>query len=179
MEFLPTLEASFGIHINTTSCLLYLQRIFNFFSNFELFYHEIDKLETIFEKNSYTKSFIDFCVRKYLHKNFINKERASKKVLIQILSFIGKKPLQLRTHLVNSTENYLKFCKLKVLFQSPWKLNLLFRYKDFLKKRIHSEIVYRYTCSNSKVTYYRKICRHIFTRAAEYMGISNLTGKRL
>ena len=34
-------------------------------------------------------------------------------------------------------------------------------------------------CSNCKVTYYGKTYRHVFTRAAEHMGISNLTGNRL
>ena len=34
-------------------------------------------------------------------------------------------------------------------------------------------------CSNCKVTYYGKTYRHIFTRAAEHIGISNLTGNRL
>ena len=34
-------------------------------------------------------------------------------------------------------------------------------------------------CSNCKVTYYGKTYHHFFTRAAEHMGISNLTGKRL
>ena len=34
-------------------------------------------------------------------------------------------------------------------------------------------------CNNCKVTYYGKTYRHVFTRAAEDMGISNLTGKRL
>ena len=33
--------------------------------------------------------------------------------------------------------------------------------------------------SNCKVTYYGKTYRHLFTRAAERMVISNLTGKRL
>ena len=33
--------------------------------------------------------------------------------------------------------------------------------------------------SNCKITYYGKTYRHIFTGAAERMGISNLTGKRL
>ena len=87
--------------------------------------------------------------------------------------------MQLRSRLVNSIENNLKFCQLKVIFQSPCKLNLLFRYKDSLKKEIRSNIVYRYTCSNCKVTYYVKTYCHFFTRAAEHMGISNLTGKRL
>ena len=87
--------------------------------------------------------------------------------------------MQLKTRLVNSIESNLKFCKLEVIFQLPCKLNSLFRYKDSLQKKICSDIVYRYMCSNCKVTYYGKTYRHFSTRAAEHMGISNLTGKRL
>ena len=87
--------------------------------------------------------------------------------------------MQLRTRLVKSIESKLKFCKLKVIFQSPCKLNLLFRYKDFLQKKIRCDIVYRCMCSNCKVTYYGKTYRHFFTRALEHVGISNLTEKRL
>ena len=76
-------------------------------------------------------------------------------------------------------QNNFKFCKLKVIFQSPCKRTSLFRYKDSLKKEIRSDIVYRCTCSNYKVTYYAKTSRHFFARAAEHMGISSLTGKRL
>ena len=90
--------------------------------------------------------------------------KASKKKLIRAIPFIGKKPLQLRSCLVNSIENDSKFCKLKVVLQSPCKLNLLFCYKDSLKKKICFGIVYRYMCSNYKL---------------KHMGISNLTGKRL
>ena len=87
--------------------------------------------------------------------------------------------MQLRTRLVNSIENNLKFSKLKVIFQSPCKLNLLFRYKGSLHKKIRSDIVYRYMGSNCKITYYGKIYHRFFSRAAEHMGIYNLTGKRL
>ena len=55
----------------------------------------------------------------------------------------------------------------------------MFRYKDSLKKKIRTDIVYRYSCSNWKVNYYGKTYRHFFISAAEYMDISNLTGKRL
>ena len=85
--------------------------------------------------------------------------------------------MQLRTRVVNSIESNLRFWKLKVIFQSPCKLNSLFRYKDSLQKKVCS--VYRYMCSNCKVTYYGKTYHHYFTRAAEHMGISNLTGKCL
>ena len=102
-----------------------------------------------------------------------------KKELICVVTFVGNKSLQLRTRLVISIENNLKFCKLKVIFQSPYKLSSLFHYKYSLKKEIYSDTVYRYTCSNCKVTYYGKTYQHFFTRAAEHMGISNLIGKRL
>ena len=139
-----------------------LHRAFNLCSNFECFHQEIDKLKTIFENNGYPKSFVDFCIKKYLDKVFIKKEvvlKASKKELICVLPFLGKRSMQLRTRLVNSIESNLKFCKLKVIFQSPCKLNSLFRYKDSLQKKIRSDIVYRYTCSNCKVTYYGKTYR--------------------
>ena len=104
---------------------------------------------------------------------------ASKKELICVLPFLGKRSMQLRTRLVNSIESNSKFCKLKVIFQSPCKLNSLFHYKDSLQKKIRSDIVYRYMYSNCKVTYYDKTYRHFFTRAAEHMAFSNLIGKRL
>ena len=40
-------------------------------------------------------------------------------------------------------------------------------------------MIYCYRCSNCNVTYYGKTLRHFYTRVAEHMGISNLTGKRL
>ena len=102
-----------------------------------------------------------------------------KKELVCVLPFIGKKSLQLRSRLVKSIQSNLKYCNLKVVFQSPCKLRNLFQFKDTLDKKIRSDLVYRYTCSNCNVTYYGKTYRHFFTRAAEHMGISNLTEKRL
>ena len=95
------------------------------------------------------------------------------------VSLLPKEHHQLTTRLVNSIESNLKFCKLKVIFQSPCKLNSLFHYKDSLQKKICSDIVYRCMCSNYKVIYYGKTYCHFFTRAVEHMGLSNLTGKRL
>ena len=95
------------------------------------------------------------------------------------LPFIGKKSLQLRSRLVKSIQRNLKFCSLNVIFQSPCKLHTSFKFKDSLGKKIRSDLLYRYTCSNCNVTYYGKTYRHFFTRAAEHMGISNLTEKRV
>ena len=104
---------------------------------------------------------------------------ASKKELVCVLPFIGKKSLQLRSRLVKSIQGYLQFCSFKGVFQSPCKLRSLFHFKDTLDKKIRSDLVYRYTCSNCNITYYGKTYRHFFTRAAEHIGISNLTEKRV
>ena len=67
----------------------------------------------------------------------------------------------------------------KVVFQSPYKLHTLFRFKDTLNKKIRSHLVYGYSCSSCSATYYGTTYRHFFTRAAEHMGILNLTSKRV
>ena len=62
-----------------------LHRAFKLCSNFERFHPEIEKLKTIFEQNGYPKSFVDFCIKKYLDKVFIKKKvvlKVSKKELI-------------------------------------------------------------------------------------------------
>ena len=77
-----------------------LHRAFKLCSKFERFNQEIDKLKTIFENNGYLKNVADFCIKKYLDKVFMKNKvvlKASKKELICILPFLGKK--------VNATEN--------------------------------------------------------------------------
>ena len=96
-----------------------------------------------------------------------------------VLPFTGKKSLQLRSKLLKSLQNNLSFCHLKVVFQSPYKLHTLFSFKDTLDKKIRSRLVYCYSCSSCNATYYGKTYRPFFTRAAEHMSISNLTGKRV
>ena len=75
-----------------------LHRAFKLCSNFEIFHQEIDKLKTLFENNSYPKSFVDLCIKTYLDKVSIKKEvvlKASKKELVCVLPFIRNKSLQL------------------------------------------------------------------------------------
>ena len=61
-------------------------------------------------------------VIKSIEKSFYKKGGCTenfKKGTYLRLSLYWKKSLQLRTRLVNSIENNLKFCKLKVIFESP------------------------------------------------------------
>ena len=102
-----------------------------------------------------------------------------KRELTFILPYLGKLSPDFRTSLRQTIERDLPYCKLKVIFKSKCRHNTLFRFKDSVEKKICSGIIYYYTCSNCKVTYYRKPFQHFYTRAAEHMGISNLTGNHL
>ena len=85
--------------------------------------------------------------------------------------YLGKLSFDLITRLRRTIERDLPYCKLKMIFRSKCRLNTLFRFKDPLEKKTRSEIIYRYTCSNCKVTFYGKTFRHLYTRAAEHMRI--------
>ena len=122
------------------------------------------------------------CIKRFLNNIFIDKKvyaLAPKKELVCVLIVIWNKSLQLRFKLVKSAQNNLSFCHLKVVFQSSYKFHTLFCFKYTLDKKISSDFVYRYSCSTCNATYYGKTYQHFFTRAAEHMGISNLTGKRV
>ena len=103
----------------------------------------------------------------------------TKRELTFVLPYLGKLWLDLRTRLRRTIERDLPYCKLKIIFRSKCRLNTLFRFKDPLEKKIRSGIIYCYTCSNGKATYYGKNFHHFYTRATEHTGITNLTGKCL
>ena len=73
----------------------------------------------------------------------------------------------------------MNFCHLKVAFQSPCKLGTLFCFIDTLDKKIHSDLVYLYSCNSYNATYHDKTYGYFFSRDAEHINISNITGKRI
>ena len=66
-----------------------------------------------------------------------------------------------------------------IVFRFQRKLNTLLRFKYTLNKKIRSFLGYICTCGNCNVTYYGKTPYHFITKAAEHVGVSNLTRKRL
>ena len=84
-----------------------------------------------------------------------------------VLSCTGKHSLDLRARFRRKIEKNILFCKLHVVF------------KESLEKKILSGIVYGYSYSNCKVTYYGKTFRRFLTRASALMRIWSQTGKRI
>ena len=75
-----------------------------------------------------------------------------KRELTFVSPYLGKLSLDLRTSLRPTIERDFSYCKLKAIFRSKRTLNTLFGFKYSLEKTIRSGIIYRYTCSNYKVT---------------------------
>ena len=131
MEFSRILKAFIPVSYKSNLIFTLLFRAFKLCSNFELFHPEILDLKDVFDRNDYPCNFIGVCIKRFLNNIFIDK-----KELVCVLPFIGKKSLQLRSKLAKSVQNNLNFCHLKIVFQSPYKLRTLFRFKDTLDKKI-------------------------------------------
>ena len=102
-----------------------------------------------------------------------------KKELVCVFSFLGRKSVEIKKQLQNAIERTLPYCKLKVIFRSLSKIVNHCYFKDVLPKKICSGIIYGFKCNSYNAIYYGKTNGHFRVRAAEYMGISYLTKKRL
>ena len=96
-----------------------------------------------------------------------------------VFPFLGKKLLKIKKCMQNSIERTLPYCKLKVIFKSTSETINHFHFKYVLPKKLCCVIVYSFKFNSYSAIYYGKTKRHFYVRAAEHMGISHLTKKRL
>ena len=101
----------------------------------------------------------------------------SKKDLVCVFPYLGKKSLEIKKRPQNAIERTLPYCKLKVIFKWPSKITNHFHFKDVLLKKLCPGTVYGFKCNNCNTIYYRKVKRHFYVRAADHMGISHLANK--
>ena len=121
----------------------------------EKFHQEISFPKSAYKNNGFPKNFIDSCVKHFLDKLFVKNKvslTVPKLQLVCVMPYTGKSSLDLRARLRRTIEKNIPFCKLNFVFRSTCRLGNLFRFQYSLDKKIHSRTVYRYTCSNYKVT---------------------------
>ena len=88
------------------------------------------------------------------HPNFCIVPR---KELVCDFPFLGKKLVRnKKKQLQNATERTVPFCKSKVIFKSPSKIVNHFHFKDVLRKKLCSGIVYSFKCNSCNAPYYGK-----------------------
>ena len=73
----------------------------------------------------------------------------------------------------------LKFCKLKIIFQTGNRLKNYFRFKDRVPETLQSNFVYKFKCRSCTASYYSKTYRHMKVRISEHKGVSPRTDKRV
>ena len=153
-------------------------RCFSICSDMTKFHEEVCKLKTLFKKNGYKENFFDKCLKKFLDKIYTKKisvYNVPKKDICIVLPFLGKLSLTVRTNLQKTVKELLPYCKLKVVFQIPTKLQSKFNFKDRINKEIRSLLVYKFECSSCKTTYIGKTKRDFKVRVSDHMGVSPLT----
>ena len=58
---------------------------------------------------------------------------------------------------------------LKIIFRTTFRVTNLFKIKDIIPKRLHSNVVYRVDCTNCDSKYIGKTKRHFETRFKEHL----------
>ena len=173
--FIP-LEYKFGL-VHTL-----LNRCFNLSSDFFKFHHEVDKLKKSLSKNAYPQKFIDKCIQKFVNNMFIQRLQipsVPKKKLIIILPYLGNMFQIVKTRLTKAMNKHMKFCKLRVIFQTNNKLRNYFRFKDSVHESGRSNLIYKFSCGSCTASYIGKTYRHFKVRVSEHQSVSPGTGKPL
>ena len=72
---------------------------------------------------------------------------------------------------------HVKFCKLRVIFQTNNRLSNYFRFKDSVHKTLRSNLIYKFSCKSCTASYIGKTYRLFKVRVSEHQGVSPRTGK--
>ena len=82
-----------------------------------------------------------------------------------------------KTRLTKTLNKHMKFCKLRVIFQTNNRLRNYFRFKDSLHETLRSNLIFKFSCGSCTASYIGKTYRHFKVRVSEHQGVSPRTGK--
>ena len=102
---------------------------------------------------------------------------APKKELIIILPCLSKMSQIVKYRLTKTMNKHIKFCKLRVIFQTNNRLRNYFRFKDSVPETLRSDLIYKFLCGSCTASCIGKTYRHFEVRVSEHQGVSPRTGK--
>ena len=100
-----------------------------------------------------------------------------KKELKITLPYLGEMPQIVKTRLTKTMNKHMKFCKLRVIFQTNNRLRNYFCFKDYVHETLRSNLIYKFSCGSCTASYIGKTYRHFKVRVSEHQGVSPRTGK--
>ena len=82
-----------------------------------------------------------------------------------------------KTTLTKTMNKHIKFCKLRVIFQTRNRLKNYFLFKDSVPETLRSNLIYKFSCGSCTVSYISTTYRYFKLRVSEHHGVSPRTGK--
>ena len=82
-----------------------------------------------------------------------------------------------KTRLTKTMIKHMKFCKLRVIFQTNIRFKNYFRFKDSVLETLQSNLIYKFLCGSCTACYIGKTYRNFKVRVSEHQGVSPRTGK--
>ena len=155
-----------------------LHRSFTIASNFSKFHFEVQTLH----KNAYPTKFVNKRIAKFVNNIFVQKPvftTVPKLELIIVLPYLGNISSITKKRLNRCISKRLKFCKLKIIFQTGNRLRNYFRFKDRVPETLQSNFIYKFKYGSCTASYYGKTYRHMKVRVSEHQGVCPRTDKRV
>lgn len=160
------------------SCLV--DRAYKICSSYILFVNELDYLKKYFSQNNFPLNLVENTI---FHKinSFYNKKSLSydvpKQIVYSSLPFFGQFNKYITKEIQDLTNTFFPQIHLKLVFKNNFTIGSFFRYKDKMPTYLQSKVVYLYTCDQCRITYCGETTRHLQTRIAEHIGISDRTNR--
>ena len=83
-----------------------------------------------------------------------------------------------KTRLTKTMNKHMKFCKLRVIFQTNNRLKNYFCFKESVPETLRLSLIYKFSCGSCTVSYIGKTYNSYFkVRVSEHQGVSPRTCK--
>ena len=131
------------------------------FRNFIL---KLKHLRKHFTKMLIRQNLLDKCIAKFVNNTFIEKPDFStvpKLELRKLLPYLRNNSSITKKRLNRCISKHLKFCKLKIIFQTSNRLKNYCRLKDRVPETLQSNFVCKSKCGSCTSSYYGKTYRHL------------------
>ena len=73
-----------------------------------------------------------------------------------ILPYLGNMSQIVKTKLTETMSKHMKFCKLRVIYQTNNRLKNYFPFKDFVPETLRSSLIYKFSCGSCRASYIGK-----------------------
>ena len=158
-----------------------LYRAYHICSSYLSFHKQVCSIKRFLLQNRFPIHLINRVIRNFLDKQYvtkINSQNVPKLSVLILLPYLGVHSIRLKRKLNKFLGKIYPHIDFQFIFQSAKRIENFFPFKDRAPKHARSSIVYKFTCSSCKATYYGKISRHFIVRCREHLGV-NKKGKSI